>query len=124
VRYTDDFAIISSDRAYLENLLEPISNFLRDRLALELHPNKVSIRKFHQGVDFLGYVSFPDYRVVRTKTRRRIFKKFKAKIAAYRTGLISEGMLMASLRSYLGVLSHADAYRLAEELKNLLWFSE
>ncbi len=122
-RYTDDFAIVASDRAYLENLIEPISRFLNDRLALELHPKKISIGKLHNGIDFLGYVMFPRHRLVRAKTRRRMFAKFAAKIAAVRSGSISEDSLIASLRSYLGVLSHADAHRLSEDLKNGLWFN-
>lgn len=121
-RYTDDFAIASPDRAYLENLIEPISKFLRDHLALVLHPKKISIRKLHQGIDFLGYVIFPKYRLLRIKTRRRIFAKFKAKVSAYRAGIISEESLKASLQSYLGVMSHANAIRLTEEMKNLFWF--
>jgi len=123
-RYTDDFAIVSADRAYLESLLAPISDFLHTRLALGLHPKKVSIRKLYHGIDFLGYVFFEKHRLVRTKTRRRIFKKFRAKVAAYHAGLVSEDSLMSSLRSYLGVFSHADARRLEEELQNMLWFSE
>ena len=121
-RYTDDFAIASPDEAYLENLIAPIAQFLRDRLALTLHPNKVSVRKLHHGVDFLGYVFFGKHRLVRTKTRRRMFKKFKMRIAAFRAGAISENTLSASLSSYLGVLSHADAHRLSEEMENLVWF--
>jgi len=123
-RYTDDFAIVSSDRAYLESLVEPISRFLHDRLALALHPNKIFIKKLHHGIDFLGYVFFNHHRIVRAKTRRRMFKKFKEKIAAFRAGAISEDALTASLQSYLGVLSHADALQLSEELRNLIWFFE
>lgn len=122
-RYTDDFAIVSANRRYLEGLLEPVSNFLRDSLLLDLHPKKVSIRALHQGIDFLGYNIFPHHTLLRTKTRQRIFKKLKARIAACRAGTISENVLMASLQSYLGVLSHADVYRLAEEMKNMVWFS-
>jgi RNA-directed DNA polymerase len=121
-RYTDDFAIASSNRAYLENLIGPISVFLREHLALELHPKKIFIRKLHQGVDFLGYVIFPEYRLVRSKTRRRMLAKFKTKVAVYRAGELSQNGLMASLQSYLGVLSHANAIQLAEEIKNLFWF--
>ena len=123
-RYTDDFAIVSSDRLYLEQLIAPISTFLSNRLALALHPNKVFIRKLHQGVDFLGYVMFPNYRLVRAKTRQRMFKKFKIKVAAYHAGVISEAALEASLRSYLGVMSHANTKRLAGEMKNLVWFED
>ena len=121
-RYTDDFAIASPDKTYLENLIEPISCFLYDHLALALHPKKIFIRKLHHGVDFLGYVIFPKHRLIRTKTRRRIFAKFKAKLAACHAGNLSEDALMASLQSYLGVFSHADARRLSEGLQNMVWF--
>lgn len=121
-RYTDDFAIASLDKVYLENLIDPISRFLRDRLALALHPEKTSIRKLSQGIDFLGYVSFPKHRLIRTKTRRRIFAKLRNKIETRRAGTISEESLMASLQSCLGVMSHANAVQLTEEMKNLIWF--
>ncbi len=55
-RYTDDFVILANNREYLETLIPKIENFLKTRLALSLHPNKVSIRSYRQGVDFLGYV--------------------------------------------------------------------
>ena len=121
-RYTDDFAIVSSDPVYLENLIMPISRFLHDHLSLTLHPKKVFLRTFHHGVDFLGYVIFPHHRLVRAKTRRRMFAQFKIKIAAFRAGAVSKDSLAASLRSYLGVFSHADAIQRAEEIKNLVWF--
>jgi hypothetical protein len=121
-RYTDDFAIASPNRKYLENLVMPICSFLNDRLALKLHPNKIAIRKLHQGIDFLGYTIFSKHRLLRTKTRRRIFAKFSKKVAAYRAGILTEESLAASLQSYLGVMSHANMKRLAKELKNLVWF--
>jgi retron-type reverse transcriptase len=122
-RYTDDYAIASSNREELENVLNPASRFLHDRLFLTLHPQKVSIRKLHQGIDFLGYVFFDHHRLVRSKTRRRMFKRFKTNIAAWRAGAISDRALGAALSSYRGVLSHANALRTAEEMENLIWFS-
>jgi len=120
--YTDDFIIISTDKNYLKNLVLQIRAFLSDGLRLELHPKKVSIRKFSQGIDFLGYITLPHYRTLRTKTRKRIFKKFKRRIFEYKTGKITEQNLSQSLQSYLGVLSHANAYTLSNKLKNQLWF--
>ena len=117
-RYTDDFVIISEDRAYLERLLPPIAEFLKSRLALELHPTKVSIKPFHQGVDFLGYIAFPKYRSLRTKTKRRMFRKIKRRLAEYDRGNLSKEELEQTFRSYLGVLSHANAHRLQEEMMN------
>ena len=122
VRYTDDFIIISRDRKYLEQLLPPIRNFLQERLRLSLHPNKVTIRKYAQGIDFLGYVVLPKYIVVRTKTQRRIFRKLKERVREYQSGAISKVLLDGSVRSYGGVFSHADAFELNEKFKNQYWF--
>ena len=121
-RYSDDFVIVSTDRAYLNKSLVSIENFLNQDLKLSLHPNKISIRACHQGVDFLGYVALPHYRLVRAKTKRRIFRKLKERIALFRNGNISEDALSQSLQSYLGVLSHANAFQLTTNLKNQYWF--
>jgi len=122
IRYTDDFVIVSRDRQYLENLIVSIRKFLFDRLALELHPKKVTIKKFSQGVDFLGYIALPHYRLLRTKTKNRIFRKLKNLVFDYEVGIISKQAVEQSLQSYLGVMSHADAYKLGEELKNQFCF--
>ena len=121
-RYTDDFVIVSESESYLKQLLEPIKAFLKEKLKLELHPNKVTIRKYHHGIDFLGYVILPHHIKLRTKTKKRILKKLNHKINEYKSGLIDKPTLLASLSSYLGVLSHSDAYRLTEEIKNNFWF--
>lgn len=122
VRYIDDFVIVAEDKLYLKNLIVPIRSFLSDKLTLELHPKKITIREFHQGVDFLGYILLPHHRLLRTKTRQRIFKKLENRIKEYKNGTISEQTLEQSLQSYLGVLSHANTYRLEQELKNQFWF--
>ena len=121
-RYTDDFVVVADDPACLENLLSRIRQFLKDRLMLDRHPKKVAIPKFNRGIDFLGYVALPHHRAVRTKTRKRIFKNFERLVARYRAGAVSKERLEASLRSYLGVFSHADAKRFEEKLKNIVWF--
>lgn len=121
-RYTDDFVIIAHERTYLENLLPSIRAFLSDRLKLSLHPDKVSIQPPVRGVDFLGYVAFPHHSLLRAKTQRRIWKKLRQRVSEYKTGFLSEEALRQSLRSYLGVLSHADAHELRTKLKNDVWF--
>ena len=121
-RYTDDFIIVSHDSEYLTGLLRPIQAFLRNSLALSLHPKKVGVRSFHQGIDFLGYVLLPQRIMLRTKTKRRMYRKLNERIMQYRQGEITEGTLRGSLRSYQGVLSHADAYQLSQELLNNFWF--
>ncbi len=122
VRYTDDFIIVAGNKSYLEDIISPIRASLSGSIALELHPNKTTIRKFYQGVDFLGYVILPHYRLLRTKTKQRIIRKLKERVREYNNRLISEYTLEQSFQSYLGVLSHANSYNLSNNLKNQFWF--
>ena len=104
LRYTDDFVIVGGSKKHLERLVVSISDDLRTRLRLMLHPDKVDIRKYSQGIDFLGYVILPYYKVIRTKTKKRIIRKLNKE----------------NLASYLGVLSHANSFKLEKSLRKIL----
>ncbi|MBP7846154.1 MAG: group II intron reverse transcriptase domain-containing protein [Candidatus Pacebacteria bacterium] len=104
VRYCDDFVFLSTDKDFLLKTLDKVNLFLNNRLKLKLHPNKVSIKTFASGVDFLGWVHFPKHRVLRTSTKRRAYKKFRA------------GWSEESKQSYLGLLSHGNTYKIQAEL--------
>lgn len=114
LRYTDDFVILSDRKEYLLNLIPKIEIFLQVKLKLFLHENKVIIRKYTQGIDFLGYIVLPYYILPRIKTKRRMFSKLKEKID-------SENFNQ-SLASYLGYLKHANSFRVTQQIKNQVWF--
>lgn len=88
-RHCDDFVIVHHDKKFLEECIVRVAQFLKEKLRLELHPHKVEIRKVNQGIDFLGYVVLPHAVVVRTKTKRRIRRKIKERIIAYKNEQIS-----------------------------------
>jgi len=95
IRYADDFVIFSRDRNYLCTVYQYIVHFLRTRMRLEIHPDKVFIKTLSSGLDFLGWVHFPTHRVLRTVTKRRIVKKLvenpsKETKASY-TGMLKWG---------------------------------
>lgn len=117
-RYTDDFLMVGSSREELTELVPTIGDFLGRELALTLHPGKIAVRSVYHGVDFLGYVVLPGHRLLRTKTKRRMFVKMGRKMEDYRLGRITRTSVERSLQSYLGVLSHANAHRLTEKLLN------
>lgn len=104
LRYTDDFIILSPDKKYLEELLPEIVDFLKTKLELELHPDKIKFTTLAHGIDFLGYVVYPHHVLPRTKTKKRIFKKALKKPERQ------------TIASYLGYLSHANAFRLQKKL--------
>ena len=105
IRYADDFVIFSHDKAWLEELLPKIADFLSERLKLEIHPDKVFIKTLASGVDFLGWVHFPDYRVLRTTTKHRMNKNLSRKQNND-----------AVAQSYMGLMSHGNTYKLKKRL--------
>jgi len=115
-RYADDFVIIDQDPECLEGLMVLIEDFLNKKLDLKLHPQKVEVRKFSQGVDFLGYVILPYYITLRTKTKKRMFKKIKENKIKLKQDLISRDSFEQSLQSYYGILKHCSGYKLKREL--------
>jgi RNA-directed DNA polymerase len=109
IRYADDFVIVDADKGLLQNYIPRISKFLENRLRLSLHPKKISVQTFASGVDFLGWVHFQHHRVLRTSTKRRMFKK------------LCKSKKDESVTSYQGLISHGNTFKLWNECeKNLL----
>ena len=119
LRYCDDFLLLSRDKSELEKRLRYIEVFLRTKLKLELHPNKVEIIKVRQGVDFLGYVTLPHATMLRANTKNRMFRKLQEKKKLVQKGVCTEESFEHSRQSYLGVLAHANAQKLREQAKAL-----
>jgi len=108
IRYADDFVIFSRDKDYLINMIPQIRVFLVERLHLQLHPQKISIKTIASGVDYLGWVNFTDHRVIRTVTKKKMFKKIEEKEGKKET-----------VQSYVGLLSHGNGYKIKKEVDNL-----
>lgn len=101
IRYADDFVFLSSNREQLTHISHGVNMFLRERLKLELHPDKVFIKTFSSGIDFLGWVHFLDHRVLRTVTKRRMLKN------------LSNSPSKETLVSYRGLLKHGNTYKIS-----------
>lgn len=123
-RYADDFIFLHTDKAYLEKIETAVKNFVTERLRMTVHPNKIHYRKFSQGVDFVGYVLLPHHRVLRTKTKNRMFKKMAGKVRECNIGAIDEVSLGQCTQSYLGLLTHCSGYRIQERLQNEIWLGK
>lgn len=102
IRYADDFVIFSENKSILERQLVEIQSFLENELKLELHPNKVFIQTLVSGVDFLGWVNFPDHRILRTATKRKMLKRIK------------ENPVPETVNSYLGMLEWGNGRKLGK----------
>jgi len=121
LRYADDFIFLNQNRDYLENLEKIITDFVLEKLNLEIHPQKIIFGKYFAGIDWLGYIIFPKYKILRTKTKRRMFKKINKKIDDFNSGLIEKTKLYQTIQSYFGLLKHCNSYNLKTKLKNDIW---
>jgi hypothetical protein len=104
LRYTDDFVIVSRDRKFLETSLEHIHMFVRGTLGMELHPHKVRLKTLSSGVDFLGWINFPDHRVLRPSTRHRMERA------------LAQDPSPQTRSSYRGLCVHGDTHGLVQRL--------
>jgi RNA-directed DNA polymerase len=105
IRYADDFVILSESKKGLEEYVPLIARFLENSLRLSLHPDKLYIKTLASGLDFLGWVHFPHHRVLRTSTKKRMFRN------------LSDASTDESITSYLGLISHGNTNKLSEILR-------
>lgn len=106
LRYTDDVLMLHPDLTALQSIVPRVADWLWRERRLLLHPRKVILRKLSHGIDFAGYVVLPRHTVLRTRTKRRMFRRVAVK----------------NLSSYLGLLRHCAGYGLRVRLVQRLWF--
>ncbi len=107
IRYADDFAILSNDKDWLLELTPKIVDFLEENLNLSLHPDKVFIKTLAAGIDFLGWIHFPDHTVLRTTTKNRMLRNLKNSASE-------------KINSYLGMLKYGNTHKLQEKIEGRL----
>jgi len=98
-----------------------------------LNPRYNAVLPLNNGIDYLGYIIYPHYRLV----RKRVIDNLKSKLNYFASKLYLQTAkdvievnydypllksLHATLASYLGHLQHANSYRLLESLfKRFSW---
>ncbi len=108
IRYADDFVLLSGNKEYLESIILKMRYFLENTLKLQLHPDKVFIKTLSSGVDFLGWVNFANHRVLRTKTKNRMFER------------IEENPKPETINSYLGLLKHGNTQKVRKKFVEII----
>lgn len=104
VRYCDDFVILRPSKSEGFALAETINGFLHQTLKLELHPQKIRVRTWTQGIDFLGYVLLPHATILRPTTARRMIERVDKE----------------NENSYLGLCLNNNTHKLRRLIKNKL----
>ena len=109
-RYVDDAYVVSYDHEWLLSLVPQISDFLRDRLCLDLHMGKTKVFDVRRGVEFLGAYVLP----YRTYISNASLQRMVRQVDNLKT--TNPESVCRSVNSWLGVLSHYDSFRLRCEM--------
>ena len=112
IRYVDDFVILHKSNSQLEEWKIEISNFLKEKLKLELHQNKSRIINLSKGVDFVGFRNFYYFRLL----RKRNIGNIKRKIDLFNQGEISCEKLSEIFLGWNAYAKWANSYKLRKEI--------
>lgn len=79
LRFSDDFLVVADDKTWLSGLLAQMQSYL-NRLRLWLHPHKCQVMPTRCGVEFLGWLVYPDHRRLRRSTGVRFQRRLRQRI--------------------------------------------
>ncbi|MBI4651198.1 group II intron reverse transcriptase domain-containing protein [Candidatus Desantisbacteria bacterium] len=115
IRYVDDFVVFGNDKEQLHEVKNQMDIYLAS-LRLKLHERKCRIYQIKDGLNFLGYRIFPEYRLLKKDNILRMKRKLKKLSHQYKHGSISLDKIHQSIQSWIGHASHADTYNLRSKL--------
>jgi len=112
IRYVDDFVILHSSKSQLETWKEKINQFLKEKLKLELHPEKSKIIPLSRGIDFLGFRNFYHFKLL----RKRNIRKTKSKLELFRQQRISYRKLTEIYQGWQAYAKWANTFKLRKQI--------
>jgi hypothetical protein len=115
IRYVDDFVILHDSKEKLILYKWLINNFLKQRLKLELHPEKSKVIPLHNGVNLLGFRVFYHYKLPR-KSNLRKFEKKLVNICALTVPEKLFAKINKMLEGWFGYVMHGNTYKLRKRI--------
>ena len=120
IRYMDDFLFLNFDKRELCQIKGEIREFLENKLKLKLHPQKANIFPAEKGIDFLGYIIYGNYRLLRKSTVKRFIKRTKFYQRRLKEGRMDPEKFNHSLQSWLSYSHFGNSWRLRKNLSERL----
>lgn len=115
VRYVDDFLLFGSSKSQLWDWGRQIKDFLAT-CRLTIHPDKYQILKVENGIPFLGYRIFPEFRLLPKENILRFRRRMRRLQILYQHRLIGPEYLRLSLSGWLGHAIQANTYHVRVKL--------
>ena len=116
IRYVDDFVILHKSEEQLEQWKTEIERFLREKLKLELHPQKSKIIFLSRGIDFVGFRNFYYFKLLRNRNLINMLIKIKQ----YKKQEVSKEKLLESFQGWQAYAKWANSFKLRGRLLNMI----
>jgi hypothetical protein len=130
VRFVDDF-ILLGEKQECQKWQQQIEFFLATKLQLKLKKEKF-LKPINSGVDFLGYIIYPHYKLVRKRVVHNFYQKLKTwyqdNVISPKNGRLfclnskNNTYLNSLFASYLGHFKHARYYKILQSKKQQFWW--
>jgi retron-type reverse transcriptase len=114
-RYMDDSVTLHGSKAELWRVKSEIGDFLQDRLHLRLNP-KTDIFPVSRGIDYLGYRTWADHRLLRRASSRRMSHRLRDLARKFAEGLIDSRPVQAAVASWVGHCSHCKSWNVRKRV--------
>lgn len=120
-RYCDDVVILHSDKAFLHELRQFISEYLHETRSLTVKDNWQIFPIDKRGIDFLGYRFFHDYVLLRRSIKDRLVRKIRKINKKWR--IMRHSQVINSIMSYYGWVKYANCRNLMRKYinKDIFW---
>ena len=120
VRYVDDFVILHNSEQQLTEWKGKIAGFLREKLLLDLHPEKTRIISSGHGVDFLGLKIFSFHKIMKKRNVRSFKKKLNLVCEKFDNGEITYDEVYDFLEGWVAYAKNADTYNLRRKVMSTI----
>lgn len=114
-RYVDDFILVHQDKKVLSESVDPIRQFLKERLKLEHHEKKIYLQDIHKGFLFLGAYVKPRRIYIANRTKGNFYRKIKfwntqLKKSDFNSDATQLRVFVSCINSYLGLFAQYSTY--------------
>lgn len=115
LRYVDDFALFSDSKNQLWEWKTAIREKL-NALRLRFHQNPAQVTPVSQGIPWLGFVIYPDYRRVKNRKVIHASRRLAHRYKDWQQGDISFGEFDASVQGWINYVRYADSWGLRKHM--------
>ncbi|MCO6427008.1 reverse transcriptase domain-containing protein [Nitrosomonas communis] len=115
LRYVDDFALFADNKQQLWKWKTALKQRLT-ALRLTIHDHKAQVLPTRDGVPWLGFVVYPEYRKVKTRKIRHATRRLTHRYHAYCEGQISFAEFNASVQGWINHVRFVDSWGLRQHV--------